>query len=453
MIKKIIALLFMLSIATIFGQSSVLENYIQEGLKNNLALKQQELSFQKSMKALQQARGMFLPAIGIEARYSRAGGGRIIEMPIGDLVNPVYQTLNQLLSMTGQSPRFPEDIPNEIVPFLREEEQETKIRIIQPLFQPAIYFNYKLKTNLKQIKEIEMELFKKHLIADIKKAYFNYLQAEKVIQIYEKTNELLQENLRVSQSLFKNQQATEEVIFQARAELAALEQKKAEAEKNKKLATAYFNFLLNRELDSPINRMNEESLSFSSQLNFEQIENSVLEKRLEFQQLHQGIEAAREGVRLATTSFLPGITGVFDYGFQGEQYRLTEKDDYWMGSIVFQWNLFNGFQDKAERSRAKIELASLETQLGELKNKIRLELKEVYDNLEVARQTINAAEEQLNSAQKSFHIVHKKYQEGMASQIEFIHARTMLTNAELNCTISRYDYQAKYAEFERVTGL
>jgi outer membrane protein TolC len=452
MLKQILVFLWLISVATVFGQVNLLESYVQEGLKNNLALKQQEFSFQKSMKALQQARGLFLPSIGIEARYSRAGGGRTIEMPIGDLVNPVYQTLNQILAMTGQPPRFPENIPNQTIPFLRGEEQETKIRVIQPLFQPAIYYNYRLKSNLSQIKETEMEIFKKHLTADIKKAYFNYLQAQKVTQIYEKTTELLQENLRISQSLFKNQQATEEVVFQARAELAALQQKCTEADKNKKLAAAYFNFLLNRPLESPIEQIDDQKLSFYYEINPEAAENSALEKRLEFQQLQQGIEAARQGVRLATTSYLPGITGVFDYGFQGEQYRITEKDDYWMGSVIFQWNLFKGFQDEAERSRAKIELASLETQVCEIKNKIKLEFKEACDNLEVARQTINAAAEQVNSARMSFHIVHKKYQEGMAPQIEFIHARTMLTNAEINDVISRYDYQVKYAEFERVAG-
>ncbi len=454
MFKKFLIILLLCPLATGFGQTNLLDDYIQEGLTNNLALKQQEFSLQKSIKALQQARGLFLPSIGIEARYSRAGGGRMIEMPIGDLVNPVYQTLNQILTMTGQPSRFPENIPNQTIPFLREEEQETKIRVIQPLFQPAIYFNYKIKSSLKDIQQIEMEIFKQHLVADIKKAYFNYLQTDKVIQIYAKTNELLEENLRVSQSLFKNQKATAEVVFQARAELANVAQKRMDAEKNKKLAAAYFNFLLNRPLDSSINQIKDHNFNVHQEMNdLKSIENSALAKRLEFAQLQRGIEAARHGIRVATTSYLPGITGVFDYGIQGEQYRFTEKDDYWMGSVILQWNLFRGFQDKAQRSQAKIEMASLETQLFEIKSKIKLEVKAAYDNLAVGRQSIIAAAEQLNSAQKSFQIVHKKYQEGLAPQIEFIHARTLLTNAEINYAISQYDYQIKYAEFERVIGL
>jgi len=80
--------------------------YITEGIKNNLALKQQNFSLKKASESLKEAKGKFLPSISIEARYSRAGGGRIIEFPIGDLMNPVYSTLNSLFEMNGQPQPF-----------------------------------------------------------------------------------------------------------------------------------------------------------------------------------------------------------------------------------------------------------------------------------------------------------------------------------------------------------
>ena len=43
---------------------------------------------------------MFLPDISMNARYTVARGGRIIEFPVGDLLNPVYITLNMLTALT-----------------------------------------------------------------------------------------------------------------------------------------------------------------------------------------------------------------------------------------------------------------------------------------------------------------------------------------------------------------
>jgi len=67
-------LLFVVLFPGLQGQNA-LEQYIQQGLASNLALQQKEFSFEKSLQALREAKGMFLPTIGVEARYSAAGGG------------------------------------------------------------------------------------------------------------------------------------------------------------------------------------------------------------------------------------------------------------------------------------------------------------------------------------------------------------------------------------------
>ena len=51
-----------------------------------------------------------------------AAGGRAIDFPIGDLLNPVYSTLNALT----QTNQFPQ-VENESITFLPHNFQETKI--------------------------------------------------------------------------------------------------------------------------------------------------------------------------------------------------------------------------------------------------------------------------------------------------------------------------------------
>ena len=448
MLKHLTIILLILFSTTVSAQNDITQHYVNQGLKNNLALKQQQFSLQKSLQVLKEARGMFLPSISIEARYSRAGGGRLIEFPVGDLMNPVYSTLNELLAR----PVFSTDLQNEQIPFLREQEHETKVRVVQPIFQPAIFYNYKIKSKLNKIQQAELSIFKRQLIADIKTAYFNYLKTVHVVELYDRTKILLAENLRVSEKLFQNGKATEDVVFSARAEISKLEQNLAEAGKDNKLAAAYFNFLLNRPLDSAIEIIENSLLNFHHKLSLEDAQSQALEHREEFYQLKNAIAAANNGASLAASSFVPGITGVFDYGCQGEEYKFTEKDDYWMASLVLQWNLFNGFQDKSKRKQALLEKSKLEVQQKELKIKIKLQVQEAYDNVYVASKTITSATERLNSAQKSFKIIKKKYDQGMAPQIEYLNARTSLTNAEVNQIIVKYDYFIKYAEFERVAA-
>jgi len=434
-------------------REQVLEQYIEIGLKSNLMLKQQEFSLKKSLQALKEARGMFWPSISIEARYSRAGGGRVIEFPVGDLVNPIHLTLNQLLGAHGLVPGFPGNIPNETIPFLREEEHDTKLRIVQPVFQPGIYYNLKIKKDLTGIEKAKLKVFKRQLATDIKTAYFNYMKALKVKELLAETRGLLEENLRLSESLFKNHKETEEVVFRSRAELSKLDQQQAEAEKNARLAVSYFNFLLNRPLDTEIKTGNGTGKPVFKGYELKELISRALQHRSEFQQVQGAIDAANHTAGLHKSSILPTVTAVLDYGFQGETYRFTGKDDYWMGSLVLNWSLFRGGQDAAKKNQALYQRKQLETQRLELESKIRLQVKEAYYNLEVARKTVIATGDALKSSKGTFFIVSKKYRQGMVPQIEYMKARNDFTAAGINNIIANYDYYINEARLEQVSVL
>ena len=448
---KQIKILIIVIVATAYAtaQIPVLDEYITVGLENNLALKQQEFSLQKSIAALREARGMFLPSISIEARYSRAGGGRIIEMPVGDLVNPVYHTIIDILQGLGQ-PTIPwVDIPNEYIPFLREEEHDTKLRIAQPVIQPAIFYNYKIKKRLKEIEDASRLVFARQLISDIKTAYFNYLKTVQIVQLLDTTRDLLEENIRVNESLLRNDKVTVAAVHRARADLYELEQQTAEAEKNREMAVSYFNLLLNRPLDESIIITPVKPMADTG-IDTDEASNTALANREEIVQLSKAVAIARHQVGLNRSSHLPALTAVFDLGYQGDEYRFNDEDDYWMASAVMSWNLFDGLQTRNKVQQAKLDRKHREAGLEELKNRIRLQTRVSVHNLAVAEKSIIAADQGLISARKTYEIIDRKYREGMSPQIEYIDARNTMTRAEINRIVVLYDYHIRQAELEKV---
>ncbi|HWN46127.1 MAG TPA: TolC family protein, partial [Steroidobacteraceae bacterium] len=117
--------------------AAVIDEYVREGLKSNLALRAQSLEVERSVAALDEARARYFPEVGFAARYTRSEGGRTIELPLGQSLNPVYQTLNDLLVAQGQQPQFPV-VQDETIAFMREREQDTRVTLRMPLLQPAI---------------------------------------------------------------------------------------------------------------------------------------------------------------------------------------------------------------------------------------------------------------------------------------------------------------------------
>ena len=162
------------------AQSPSLDKYIKMGIENNRSLQSQQLSYQKSRAALKEAQGLFKPYIAFNASYSLAGGGRALEFPIGDLLNPVYSTLNQLT----ESQSFPTNLENVNEQFAPNNFQETKLRLVQPLYNPSLGINKRAKEAQIELQGNQRDAYQQELVRDIRLSYFSWLQSREIRKTY-----------------------------------------------------------------------------------------------------------------------------------------------------------------------------------------------------------------------------------------------------------------------------
>ena len=427
-------------------QESIIEKYVREGLENNLSLKMKLADYHHSLQSLREAKGLFLPDVSFNARYSRSEGGRIIEFPAGDMLNPVYSTLNQLT----MSHNF-EEISNQEFAFLRPEEHETKLRLVQALFNTDVYYNHKIKTNLAQAEKANLETYSRALVAEIKKSYYNYLKAIKLNHILLNTKLLLEENRRVTQSLYENDKVTKDAVFRSEAEYNKLIRQLAEADRAIRSSAAWFNFLLNRDLQMEI--IIEEPAETACDFSHETAVNNALSRREEISALESYYDAGLNSIKLNKARYLPELMAVVDYGFQGTRYRFTGEDDFIMASLLLRWNICNGNIRKAKTRQAQIGLEKTLNRLSEAENTVKLEVLTTYYTLRAASENIPAANAERQASEEAFRLVDKKYRQGLTSLIEYIDARNNKTNAETGLAVARYDYEVAWAEFEKAAAL
>jgi outer membrane protein TolC len=418
-----------------------LDDYVREGLANNLVLKQQKLMLEKSGQSVRQASGLFMPSVTLNARYTQLGGNVV---NLGDALNPAYAALNQLTNSSA----FPTDLD-----FRLPLRQETKVSITQPLLQPNVLFNYQIQNSLYSATEAATHVSERDLAAKIKTAYLTHAKTTRVVELYEKTLPLLDENVRVNERLVANQKATLDALYRAKAELSDVKQKLADAERQQDAAAQYFNYLLARPLGSEIQAIADDALAEELTMSLDDAQAKAKSSREELMQLKAGIAASETSVSINTANFFPTLSLGIDYGFQGNRYDFRSGQDFFTASLVAQWNIFNGFQDDAKRQQAVIETKRLETQLADTENLIALQVRQAHNDVCVAKQAIQTASDRLLAAQKSFELIAKKYEQGKAAQVEYLEARTAYTNAGINEIITRYDYFIKQVEMERAAGL
>lgn len=431
----------------IWAQQGHLEAYLDSALSQNLTLRERTLSYEKSLEALSEAKGLFFPQISFQAAYTLAGGGRAIEFPVGDLINPIYQTLNDLTA----SQNFPANLENVNEQFLPNNFHETKLRLIQPLFNSDIYYNYKARKELISLESVKREAYEKELVREVKTAYYSYLKTEEVLTIYADTRDLLEEILRVNQRLVENHKATYDVVYSAEYEISKIDKQLALANQGRKLAAAWFNFLLNRDQEAPILR-DALVLNASDVRSLDLLEQQAISQRLEFSQLRYARAANARKIGLNKALALPKVNLVLDFGYQGFGYSFDKNQDFWLGQISLQWDLFKGFQNRAKTQQAYIEGQILSNQQDRLTQQIRLQVKESWHQYRAAEQSVAASRIGVKSAGAAFRIIQRKYQEDQASLLELMNARTQFTQSKLSLAIDSYDLLSKEAELGYATA-
>jgi outer membrane protein len=257
----------------------------------------------------------------------------------------------------------------------------------------------------------------------------------------------------VAQRLVEAGHATPDGVFRARADRSDVEQRLAEARETEDAAARSLNQVLRRPLDVRVQHIPDSLLLFDIEVTESEAVAHALRRREELHQTGAGIRGAEAGVRLATASFLPSVSLALDYGFQGSELSFGRENDFTALSVVVSWNLFNGGSDLARRQSAQLEADRLRLRRTELEELIRLEVRQAYEAAVVARDAIATAEARLAAARRTFELVRRRYEEGVATQVEFLDARTTYTNAELNRIQTGYRYATRYVELERAAAL
>jgi outer membrane protein TolC len=430
---------------------TVVERYVAEGLHSNLSLQSETLEVERAGQALAAARARFFPEVSLQARYTRAQGGREFQIPIGTALNPVYSTLNELLAAQGQPAPFPQ-ISDVTVEFLREEEQDTRVVVRQPIYAPAIPAAVRAQRSLLDASSYNRMAVARALRRDITIAYVDWLKARSSVDIVASSRELLRENLRVNESLFSNGKITEDQVLRARAELLAVDQQQRETENLASQARSFFNFLLNRELLSDIEVAAPPVAPSNEQGALEQLWSAALNRRPEVARVDQLRRAAEAQVTIARKEKWPTLSLGIDAGTQGVDYRFGNGYNFGTASLVFTWRIFDGGGDEARVRLARAAERQLVLKQDEIAQQIRLEVQQAFDRLSTTRDSLATAAARADAARAAFRIASRKRDEGVISQVEFIDARSALTSAELNHNVTRFDVLARRAELEYATS-
>ncbi|WP_408641795.1 TolC family protein [Spirosoma rhododendri] len=430
--------------------SPILDGYIQEGLANNLALRQESLEISRVVESINQARSLFYPRVAFNPTYSLAAGGRRLEFPVGDLLNPAYRTLNQL---TGAD-KFPTNIPNVNQLLAPNNFHDTRLTFQYAIFNTDIRYNYLIQKQLLSAQEARKRVVENELRYTIATAYYQYLQTLDAVRIYENARTVLAELARLNEKLVSNNVATKETVTSARYEISKVDQQLAGAQKDRETARAYVNFLLNRDLTTPV--LVDSSLTRvlpESTESLADLQQTALRGRQELTQLGNSLQAAKTAVRLNEANahvlnlYVGGSTG-----FQGFGYTFANQA-YVVAQVGLQWDLFRGYEKRSKIQQARVQTDAMQTRLAEAQRQIQLQVVQAYYDLDAATRSLDATRSGVVNADQSFRIIDSKYRNGQALLIEFLRYQNDQLTAQFQHSLARMDVLVKRAALDRAVAV
>ena len=392
---------------------------------------------------MKSAKSMYLPSVNFQADYLTAEGGRNIPLPIGDMLNPVYSTLNQLT----QSDNFPQ-IDNETINFLPRNFYDARIRTSLPVLNTDIGHSKRVHEQQVRLQEYEVDVYRRELVKEIKIAYFAYLNAKQALEIYQSALELATEGKRVNQKLLESGKGLPAYVLRSNSEVAQAEAQLTQAKLQARNAQLYFNSLLNRSGDTEIDTLydSERALVEASAL----LHNGgTADSREELQSLKTVVGIQETLLKMNKQYQVPRLNAFLDLGSQSEGFYFNNQTRYYMAGLQLEIPLFNGNRNKLKIQQSQLDVQQAQLQLEQAAQQLQLANSVAHHDLQSAWQTYQSSVEQLDAIQAYQRLISKGYQVGTNTYIETVDARNQYTMARMASLINKYQVLAAAAVLER----
>ncbi len=312
-----------------------------------------------------------------------------------------------------------------------------------------------------RLNEAVVRRAEQEVIFDVKKAYYQALSLESAVEVMKKALLQTREHLKIARALAEQGMVVKTDVLRAELGLAAAKRNLIRAENGVKVARASLNFLIDEDVDSYFNLVDDDTPFDSLKSSYEECVELALRFRPEIQQMRSRLAVAQKNVWVNRADYLPGIRLFYNHKLEGglmvkddpDHWDDTSEEESWIAGGVVELKLFNGGQTRAAVREAKINLNKAQRQRADLNKKIKLEVLSAYSNAQesLARSEAQAASEA--QAEENYRIVELQYKEGLVQSVNVMEAHTALLNTQTESLSARFDYRLALAELEKAVGL
>jgi len=326
--------------------------------------------------------------------------------------------------------------------------------VSQPLFTGgANLANYYLAKMGVDLSKVNVETARRDLVLQARVGYFSIIRAEKFSIVAEQQVKQFEAQLAVTNAFFEVGIVPKNDVLQAEVQLANARQGLVKAANDVATAKAFFNTLLRREINTPLEVV--DILGYQPfPTGFEASLEEALRRRPEIKAAQLTIDQTKEAVKIARSGFFPIISLAGNYSRTSEDPTTYGdlRSERWTVQALATFTLWDWGNTAFKVGENKVKVTQAEDSKTQLVEAIVLEVKNDYLNMQVAEKNISVVEKAIEQAEENLRMNEERYKYQVATQTDVLNAVTLLTQTRTNYYSALSDFNIAKAQLERSMG-
>ena len=289
------------------------------------------------------------------------------------------------------------------------------------------------------------------VIAAVIRAYYDAVLTGEQAAATAQALQSAQADLDRAQSLRDAGMATDADVLSIRVHLADVREQQIRRQADAEVARAALNDALGLPLDTPHQLTTPLAAAAQPDQARSGRETTAIEQRPEARQAKLMTSLAETQAADARSKLLPEVS--IHGAFEADRQRFYDRGGAnWLVSAGLEWNLFNGFADKAriEETRASVTRSAADAARAD--SAIRLEVRRAAAALRAASERIEVSRASVAEAEESLRITQNRYEAGLANVTELLRTETALLEARIRSLAAVRDQRVAAAVLELASG-
>jgi len=292
------------------------------------------------------------------------------------------------------------------------------------------------------------------LIANVKTYYFNYLAAQRNLEVQEEVLNQQRESLRLANARFQTGDVIELDVMQADIDVGTQENFVLQAQQAVDNARESLNMAAGLALNSEF-PVTGDLNPVLPELELNNLINVSLGSRPDYLSTRNIVDIRKNDIKTVNSDYMPNLSAYWQYTRyeSGDKFATSPENKNTSYGLSFRWNLFDGFNREYRRQSAVVN--KRKAQWSEYSQRLSIEatVRQQWRSLENLYKQTQVSDKNRELARRQLELEQERYRVGASNQLSLRSAQVTFTTAEQSHLRNVLDFYITLATLERDLGV